>query len=310
MLSSTDPIAASAPRFRIALRGGRSGVPATDVEIGVPWLAGAMTEDLFENVVPIKSEHGVQLFRAGRLLLGHAREPFISHELALRTESAYRRILAATRGWHLYRIWNYVPQINISTAGLEHYRAFCQGRSFAFEALLGGAFEPRLPSASAVGSHGNQLEAIFVAGETEPTHFENPEQVPAYHYPIEHGPRAPSFARATVARDGQRTWTFISGTSAIKGHQTIAEGSFAAQVECTLHNLRLIAATSGLGEDLGAGRMLRRQFKVYLRHPTDLAVARSELERSLLRTGDVVTYLQCDICRAALNIEIEATIVS
>ena len=257
----------------------------------------------------LPSEGGVQLFRAGRWWLGHAHEPFVASELAARTESLYRRILAATRGRHLYRIWNYIPEINRHTDGLENYRAFCQGRSFAFEASLGGEFEPRLPSASAVGSQGTHLDAIFVAGETPPAHFENPEQVPAYHYPIEHGPRAPSFARATVARDGERTWTFISGTSAIKGHQTVAAGSLDAQLECTLHNLRLIARTCGLGDDLGGEQVRQRHFKIYLRHANDLCAARAYLDRLLLRASDGVTYLQSEICRAALNVEIEVTVV-
>jgi chorismate lyase / 3-hydroxybenzoate synthase len=111
-----------------------------------------------------------------------------------------------------------------------------------------------------------------------------------------------------VVRDGQHTWTFISGTSAIKGHETVAPGALDAQLECTLDNLRLMSRASGLGEDLGAERVKQRHFKVYLRHPSDLAAARMRLERSLLRPQDVVTYLQADICRAALNIEIEATL--
>ena len=139
-------------------------------------------------------------------------------------------------------------------------------------------------------------------------HFENPEQVPAYWYPVEHGPRAPSFARATVAREGRHTWTFISGTSAIKGHDTVAPGELDAQVECTLDNLRLISRKAGLGDDLGASQLVQRQFKVYLRHVRDLTVVRARLERSLLQSQDVVTYLHAEICRAALNIEIEATI--
>jgi chorismate lyase/3-hydroxybenzoate synthase len=282
--------------------------PAAHVRIDVPWLGGAASEELFAAVTPIGLDHEVRLFRTGGLLLGYAHEPFVPRELATRTQALYQRILAATRGRHLYRMWNYVPEINAHTAGLENYRAFCQGRSLAFEATLGGEFQPRLPAASAVGSHGRELKVIFVAGDAAPIHFENPEQVPAYLYPMEHGPRPPSFARATVARDERHTWTFISGTSAIKGHETIAPGSFDGQLECTLDNLRLMSRKSGLGDDLCAGRVVQRQFKVYLRHAIDLALARECLERSLFRPNDVVTYLHAEICRAALNIEIEATI--
>ncbi|MGH7955465.1 MAG: hypothetical protein ACREH8_00455, partial [Opitutaceae bacterium] len=216
--------------------------------------------------------------------------------------------LGVTRDRHLYRVWNYVPEINAHPNGLENYRAFCQGRSLAFEATLGGEFQPQLPAASTVGCHGANLKMIFVAGEAEPVHFENPEQVPAYLYPVEHGPRPPSFARATVARDGGQTWTFISGTSAIKGHETVAPGALDAQLDCTLDNLKLMSRKAGLGNDLGADQVSHRQFKVYLREARDYAAVRSRLERSLFRSKDVITYLHAEICRAALNIEIEATV--
>lgn len=308
MLASIDPTAPVPFPLRIAFAGAPLPSDAI-VRLLTPWLGGATTEELFEGVTPFGIEQGVHLFRCGRWLLGHAHEGFVAPELAARTESLYRRVLAVTRGRHLYRIWNYVPEINVESNGLENYRTFCQGRSLAFEGILGGEFQPRLPAASAVGCVGNRIELIFAAGELAPAHFENPEQIPAYHYPAEHGPRPPSFARATVVRDGSRTWTFISGTSAIKGHETIAPGALDAQIDCTLDNLRLIGKKSGIGEDLGAGRTSRRFFKVYLRHASAFSAARTRLEQSLLRPSDIVTYLQADICRAALQVEIEATLV-
>jgi hypothetical protein len=176
--------------------------------------------------------------------------------------------------------------------------------------MLGGEFQPRLPAASAVGCEGDRIDVIFAAGDAAPNHFENPEQVPAYCYPIEHGPRAPSFARATVARDELRTWTFISGTSAIKGHETVSPGRLEGQLDCTLDNLRLISLRCGLGPDLGGRRASHRNFKVYLRHAQDFAVARDRLNRGLLLPTDAVSYLRTEICRAALDVEIEATIIA
>jgi enamine deaminase RidA (YjgF/YER057c/UK114 family) len=307
MLAS-NAISRSAPPWRVEFAGA-PGAAAAGIRIETPWLAGSHTEELFAQALDAGSEHGVRLYRSGGLLLGHAREPFVAEELSARTEKLYRRILNVTQGRHLYRIWNYVPQINAHTAGLENYRAFCQGRSLAFEALHGGEFQPRLPAASAVGCTGQTIEAIFAAGIAAPQHFENPEQVPAYRYPSEHGPRAPSFARATVARDEQRTFTFISGTAAIKGHQTIAPGALELQVDCTLDNLRLVSRTAGLGDDLGAKRTAWRHFKVYLRDPASLRAVQSRLDAALLRSSDTVTYLHAEICRAALKLEIEMTIV-
>lgn len=283
---------------------------AGGLRIATPWLAGSRTEELFAHATPVAGLPGVALYRSGTWLLGHVREPFVPAELTARSEALYRRLLAATRGRQLYRIWNYVPQINAEHAGLEHYRAFCAGRSAAFEAEFGNGFQHQLPAASAVGCEGGNIDVIFVAGDAAPQHLENPEQMPAYQYPREYGPRSPSFARATIAVDGARIWTFISGTSAIKGHQTIASGDFTAQLECTLDNLRVIARTAGLGDDLAATRATRRHFKVYLRHPHDLATAQALLTRGFLQKTDEVTYLHSAICRASLAVEIEATIVT
>jgi hypothetical protein len=224
------------------------------------------------------------------------------------TTDLYRRLFAATEGLHLYRLWNYVPHINACEEGFENYRRFCQARSLAFEARLGKHFQQLLPSSSAVGTSAGPLAVAFVAGSTPGRHFENPRQVPAFDYPPEHGPRPPSFSRATVADTGEFTHVFISGTAAIRGHATVAPGELATQLECTLDNLRLIGEAAGVGASLGAEGSWQRKFKVYLRHPDDLRKVVSRLESGLLRPHDHVMYLHADICRAELVVEIEASL--
>jgi hypothetical protein len=282
---------------------------ATSLHIATPWLGGASREEIFSDATLISTEEGLRLYRCGNLLLGHVHDPFVERELAARTQSVYTRLLQICEGRHLFRIWNYVPRINALTDGFENYRAFCQGRSVAFEQGFGADFQAVLPAASAVGSLGSHLDVIFVAGLEKPRHFENPAQVPAYLYPIQHGPRSPSFARATVARDGERMLTFISGTAAIRGHETVAPGALNEQLECTLENLRLISVAAGIGEQLAVDVSTRRFFKIYLRHASDFPAVRAQLDRTLLRPQDTVIYLQTDICREALNVEIEATLV-
>jgi hypothetical protein len=217
--------------------------------------------------------------------------------------------LGAAAGHHLYRIWNLVPDINgVGGTGLENYRAFCRGRAEAFEAALGGGYGRRLPAASALGTTDPRLLVAFLAGTVPGRHVENPAQVPAYEYPAEHGPKPPSFARATVVDRGDRRDVFVSGTSAITGHATVAPSDTRGQLDCTLENLRLISGACGLGERLGAGACESRHFKVYLRHPAELAAVRPALEAALLQPGDHVSYLGADICRSALNVEIEVAV--
>jgi hypothetical protein len=224
------------------------------------------------------------------------------------TRRLYAQILGGLRGLHLYRMWNCVPHINgQDPAGLENYRAFCRGRSLAFEAALGDGFEKRLPASTAVGTRNGELTVVFLAGELPARHFENPAQVPAYEYPPEHGPRPPSFARASVVERADGIDAFVSGTSAIMGHATVAPSDTAGQLECTLGNLRLVSRACGLGDGLGSGARARH-FKVYLRNREDYPQVADQVRRRLLAPGDRVSYLGADICRSALNVEIEVTV--
>jgi len=275
-------------------------------------------ELIFSGLQECPPREGFRLFEGDGLLIGAIDEP-AGENLSEQGHQLYRRLLQLAEGRRLVRVWNYVPRINEPDAtGLENYRAFCRGRSLAFEERLGGGYEGHLPAASAVGGVDGRLAVVFAATRAMPVHTENPEQVPAYEYPAEHGPRAPSFARATRVEEAGRRYVFVSGTAAIKGHATIAPGDLAGQIVCTLDNLRIISRACGLDERLGeplgegsrAGEGWQRHFKIYLRHAADYPEAARALGAALFKPTDHVTWLQSDICRAALLIEIEATLVA
>ncbi len=273
------------------------------------WLGGTRTEQLLPGAKPAGSSHGFNLWETEGLLMGATVQP-VGASLLRTSRELYARLFRASVGWPLYRIWNYVPGINAIADGRENYHAFCQGRAEAFETLHGSGFKRALPAASAVGCTGGELAVMFIAGRTLPQHLENPEQVPAYEYPREHGPRAPSFSRATVAQAaGGRRLVFVSGTAAIKGHATIAPGDLQGQIDCTLDNLRLVSRAASLGDALGAETTMERHFKVYLRDPASYRAVRDRLETDLVQASDRVVYLQAEICRSALEVEIEATLI-
>jgi hypothetical protein len=280
---------------------------AAEAELGValPVLAGAPDEALLTGAETAESGGGWTFFRTKSRLAGCAVAP---PDLDVERAAAglYRQLFAAARGRHLYRVWNYVPRINAVEDGLENYRRFCRGRSLAFEQHFGPDFKKLLPAASAVGSAAGPLALAFVAGDAPPHHFENPRQVPAFEYPPQYGPRPPSFARATAIADDQSRRVYLSGTSSIQGHATVAPGDLAGQLACTLENLRLIATTAGVEDAAG----WRRAFKVYLRRAADQPAAAARLAREFLQPDDTVQYLQADICRAELLVEIEGVLTA
>ena len=275
---------------------------------GLPLLAGDAVECLFGDARPAGRSGAFALFQEEGWLLGAATVPLTAgvEEATLRL---YENIFQATEGQSLARIWNYVPAINEpDPAGLENYRAFCRGRSHAFEQHDGRGFSVLLPAASAVGSKSDSLTVAFAASPLHPRHVENPLQVPAYEYPGEYGPRPPSFARATVVSGSDHATVFISGTAAIRGHHTVAPHSTAQQLECTLENLREVSRSCGLGPSLDQGGGSARHFKVYLRHAADQPMVAAILADRLFVSADRVSFLQADLCRAPLRVEIEATL--
>ena len=295
---------AELPPLRIAF-----GPDQNDVfNAGLPVLAGEPVEDFFGTARPAGRVGTLALFQLDEWLLGAATVP-LAAGLETITHQLYLDILQSARGRQFARIWNYVPAINEpGTAGLENYRIFCRGRSLAFEQQLGTGFKTLLPSGSAVGCKSGALTVAFAACTARPHHIENPLQMPAYEYPREHGPRAPSFARATVVPGPGSATVFISGTAAIRGHATVAPHSIREQLAVTLENLREISGACGLGPNLDHGGSSSRHFKVYLRQPADQPLVAAALEESLLHSKDRVSYLQADICRAPLLVEIEATL--
>lgn len=215
----------------------------------------------------------------------------------------YHSLLRQISGLHLHRVWNWVPAINApGPDGEENYRAFNAGRHAAFTGHFGPlGLVPRLPAASALGIGGNRMALLFAAGNEEPEHFENPEQVPACEYPAEYGRLPPTFARGTrvSSPDGSRRW-YLSGTASIKGHETLGE-SFGDQMSLTLDNVRLMRRHMGVPDNAGA------RWKVFLRRTEDLAQCRAAFAAAWPADTPATLYLLADICRSNLLVEVEGT---
>ncbi len=219
-------------------------------------------------------------------------------DLAELTCAAYTRLLDCIRSQgfaHPLRIWNLLYRIHDCPGGLERYRAFCVGRERALRRA--GVQPTAFPAASAVGSAAPGLLVYLFAGRSAGTPVENPRQQSAWRYPRQYGPRPPSFARALRAPwGGAECPFFISGTAAVVGHRSLHPGAARRQVAETLRNLNaLLARGAATPPDV---------LKVYLRNPLELAAAQ-EVLRDWLPANTPVLWLQAEVCRAELAIEIE-----
>jgi enamine deaminase RidA (YjgF/YER057c/UK114 family) len=224
------------------------------------------------------------------------------------TEIAYQEIFAVlqeTRHRHLLRIWNYLPEINREADGDERYRHFNSARRLAFR-NSGRATVGTVPAACALGSPaGSPICIYFLAARRPPKMIENPRQTSAYHYPPKFGKHSPIFSRACVWGEPGAGNLFISGTASIVGHETIHRGDVAAQTRETMINIG--ALLDEANRVVGAARYSLEglQLKVYVRKPSDLAAIEATLSQLLRSAADIV-YLQADVCREDLLVEIEA----
>jgi chorismate lyase/3-hydroxybenzoate synthase len=229
-------------------------------------------------------------------------------ELLHATAMAYRdmfKVLEETDHRHLIRIWNYLPEINREAGGDERYRLFNSARQMAFRDS-GRATMGTVPAASALGSPaGSPISIYFLAARRPARMIENPRQTSAYHYPPKFGRHSPIFSRACVWGDSGNSKLFVSGTASIVGHETIHPGDVVAQTRETMVNIGAL-----LGEAnrvVGSARYSpeRLNLKVYLRCPNDLPAIQATLAESLGSAARIV-YVQADVCREDLLVEIEA----
>jgi enamine deaminase RidA (YjgF/YER057c/UK114 family) len=206
---------------------------------------------------------------------------------------------------HIYRFWNYFPDINLSSHGLERYREFNLGREAAFVAR---GYDARggYPAACALGSAHGPLCVAFLAGHVEPQRVENPRQVNAYLYPQQYGPRSPLFSRATLVSHAQEELLLISGTASVVGHATLHPGDVVAQTRETIANIQAVLAEANRLRPRAAFGLADLSCRVYVRRAQDLRA----IQATLAETAGLplqAAYLQADICRADLLLEIEAT---
>jgi len=200
---------------------------------------------------------------------------------------------------HLLRMFNYLPALTDTPDGFERYQRFSVGRHDAFAARKRGV--AGAPAASALGSRGGPISLAFLAARLPGQALENPRQVSAYAYPERYGPRSPTFSRALLGGPDGTSQFFLSGTASIVGHESHHPGDAPAQTRETLANIaamRREAVNAGLPPDHA---ML---YKVYARSRMVADAARPIIDAAL-GPRDRAVYLEADICRSDLLLEID-----
>jgi chorismate lyase/3-hydroxybenzoate synthase len=202
----------------------------------------------------------------------------------------------------IVRAWNYFSRINEGVGDAERYRQFSIGRAESFEAS--GLVDTHSPPGTAIGGvAGCPFTVVLLAARHPCRLVENPRQMSAFQYPPDYGPRSPKFSRGGVVSLPCGGLFLISGTAAIVGHASCRTEGIEGQAAETFRNLESLLRSAGLADDLAALDAVR----VYLRDRRDLEPVRRLVdERFGAETH--VTYLEGDICRAELDLEIDGVV--
>ena len=292
-----------------------SALPCPVIALDLPQISGVPLVEVWTCDRPLQTREdaGCLVVMNGDFLVGSislGSEPGVS--LDVTTYAGYREALHRLRdlGYpYLWRAWNYFPRINEDQDGLERYRRFCVGRYQAMTETLAD-FPSSLPAATAVGTRAGRFQIVFLAGTQPAMHLGNPRQLNAYEYPPDYGPRSPLFARATFSQLESEGLLFIAGTASVVGHASRHIGLPYEQTRETIHNVHAVLdhAKQIAGVDL-SGTQPRAMYKVYVRNPDSLPEIRRALQESPL-SGHQTLFLQGDLCRKELLVEIEGLLIS
>lgn len=241
--------------------------------------------------------------------------------LQLATESAYSQIFTLLQKLnypHVFRFWNYIADINGNSNELERYRQFNLGRHHAF-LTYNRDVTGNVPAACALGfkqfpisqSEFNQsqgtLSIAFLAGRVQPIAIENPRQMSAYQYPEQYGPVSPTFSRASLVKLKQSELLLVSGTASIVGHATQHAADAVIQAREALINIEAILEQANRLTEKSTYSLASLHYRVYVRHVAHMKDIQNEIKR-FIGSNPKVEYLQADICRRDLLLEIEASV--
>lgn len=283
--------------------------------VGLPNLALSNVAEVWYSDEPVQTKvvDGMQLSYNSDVLFGHLLldEAKYDDDVVAVSEDAYRIIvetITAMEFPYVQRIWNYFSSINDDHKGLERYRQFCLGRQKTLDVM--GNFLDAPPATTAIGTLGGGLQIYFIAGRESGMPLENPRHTSAFLYPHQYTPVSPSFSRATVKHWQDTTHLYVSGTVSIVGHESRHKGDVKKQLEETLENIEALIEHGANTLNLPITQLTDlSHLKVYLCDLLMLPIAEELLIRRYGRRLPTVLFLQGDVCRADLLVEIEGAYI-
>lgn len=256
------------------------------------WLVGAMSDTVFDG----SHNPAVQAFEKVKSGLDNAGLSFNS----------------------VVRQWNYVGRI-LNISGLngqrkQHYQIFNEARNTQYSQ---NRSLPGFPAATGIGMNSGRvaIECMTISSDAvQVIAVSNPNQKESYHYGQEVlvgepmiQKQPPQFERAILLKAGNTCRLIISGTASIIGQQTIGIGDVELQTKITIDNIEILTSVSNLKAhcpDLDSFPEVYSHLRVYVKNRSDIQKVKQICSDHF---GNIpATYVQAEICRGDLLVEIEA----
>ena len=253
-------------------------------------------------------------------------EPNLSMETySIKAFEIIHRILEAENMTfdNIVRQWNYIGNILQTNRhnGLinQHYQIFNEVRNTWYSRYRSS---DRFPAATGIGMNfiGISIDfcAISPSRDIRIFSINNPVQIEPYNYdqevlvgtPINQTKTPPQFERAKIMMRGDKSRIFVSGTASIIGQKTIGKEDVQKQTSITIENIQTLVSTENLiSYSLLSNDHYSRQYRyirVYVKRSADIAAVKNICTQHF---GNIpAIYVQADICRKDLLVEIEAEI--
>jgi enamine deaminase RidA (YjgF/YER057c/UK114 family) len=276
----------------------------------------------FFNSIPyiiLESEAGKELWAGGASSYRHTDDTRAAAEKAFDIMSAILRNEHMTMD-NIVRQWNYIGNILDMKDGLQNYQIFNEVR---YEYYSKFRKVHNFPAATGVGmKHGGVILDFYALAPAESVKIlpvENPNQVNAYSYgqqvlkgSVEQGKSAkhpPQFERALLIANNHDTVLYISGTASIIGQEIVGKDDIGKQTLVTIENIKRLADAQRLSRLISNPVMFRGNyslFRVYIRNQNDFNTVRRICSEHFPQIPAV--YIEADICRDDLLMEIEAEV--
>lgn len=214
----------------------------------------------------------------------------------------------------IVRQWNYIEKITGLTGEKTNYLEFNRARTDFYGKT---SWENGYPAATGIG-----IEAGGVVVEIEAVLYLNPSiiniplnndfQVPAYRYSgkITAGNEpfrcTPKFERARLISSPGHSFVYVSGTAAIRGEESASGADVIEQTQITIENIfHLVSAENLKASGTGFDKIPEfKVFIIYLKRGSDYDEVKRYMDNEYPTISPV--YLQADVCRDELLVEIEA----